>query len=132
MTALASTQPGCTGTMLARYCHASRPPGAPLACQEPCSATVNASPNPMPIGNGSHVYLDLTDSTARGKPRNPRGTLITSADFDMTASAPDPTAVVGSWDNPNMWDVCACQAATVGMPLSACSRIESLRGSAPR
>ena len=63
----------------------------PLQAQDPWSTTITAATNPLPIGNCSPVYLDLKDSTARSKPRNPRGTLITIADFDMTASATDPT-----------------------------------------
>ncbi len=92
--------------------------GAPLPAQVPWSVTLSAAVNPLPIGNCSSVYITLKDETGKDAPRNPAGTRVSIADFDMTASAPDPRSVVGVWNGPNAWSVCGCQGSAIGTPVT--------------
>jgi hypothetical protein len=53
------------------------------------------------------------DPATRETPRNPRGGLVTIADFDLTVSTPDRTSMTGQYTDASHWAVCACQGATL-------------------
>lgn len=69
--------------------------------QETWAVTVTPGRDPLPIGACSAVSLKVFDPSIRGVPRNPSGTLISMADFDMTVSAPDDKSVVGQYLDPS-------------------------------
>lgn len=82
--------------------------------QEKWTVTVTPGVNPLPIGSCSAVALTVFDPKIRDRPRDPRGTLISMADFDMTVTSPDGKSVVGQYLDQYHWSVCGCQGAAIG------------------
>lgn len=80
------------------------------------SWTVSITPtlNPLPIGFCGAVRLDIVDRTLGDTPRDPTGARVSIADFDMSVTAANRTAVVGQQIDASHWSVCACQAGTAG------------------
>jgi len=69
---------------------------------------------PVAIGSCNAVELRVFDPAIRGTPRDPTGTLISMADFDMTATSPDGKSLSGFYRDAYHWSVCGCQGATAG------------------
>ena len=88
------------------------PAGA--SAQQPWAVTVVPTTNPLPIGVCAAVFLTLADPRTKDRPRNPAGLLIGLADFDMDVVPADSTVLVGRYNGPNNWVVCACPGAGIG------------------
>lgn len=82
--------------------------------QSPWVVTVTSGLNPLPIPFCSSVRVDVVDSRTGQRPRNPAGSLMGSADFDMTVTSADPRAMAGQPADPNNFIVCACLAGKAG------------------
>ncbi|MDB4882917.1 MAG: hypothetical protein JWL95_1683 [Gemmatimonadetes bacterium] len=87
----------------------------PLAAQEqvsgvPWTVAIVPSVNPVPVGSCSQVSLTLKDSTGKDAPRTSEGWRVSIADFDMTVASA--SNIVGVYNGPASWSVCACQGAT--------------------
>ncbi len=89
---------------------------APAIAHAQASWTSSLTPsvNPLAIGGCGAVRLTLTDAKTRDWPRNPAGSYVSLADFDMSVTSQDPIGVAGEYNGPTIWSACACQAATVG------------------
>lgn len=93
------------------------PPGcdAPNASTGgPWTVTVQPSVSALAIGSCSAVSLSIRDSTGKTTPRNPAGTLVSIADFEMSATTANGADVVGTRYSPSSFSACACQTGTVG------------------
>ena len=82
--------------------------------QSPWEVTVTSGLNPLPIPFCSSVRVDVIDPKTRQRPRNAGGSLMGSADFDLTVTSADPQAVAGQPADPNNFIVCACLAGKAG------------------
>ncbi len=80
----------------------------------PWTIQLRASINPLPIGLCGVVRLQVIDPVSGGTPRNPLGFFMGTADFDLSATSPDPGAVVGQLIDPNQFLVCSCLVGKVG------------------
>ena len=78
------------------------------------AVTLTPSVRLLTIGNCSPISIDLRDATGKEYPRNPKGALVSLADFDMSVTAVQDGAVVGRYDGVNAWAVCGCQGAAIG------------------
>jgi hypothetical protein len=95
--------------------------GNPPGCDAPNASTggpwlvtVQPSVSVLAIGSCSAVSLTIRDSTGKTTPRNPAGTLVSIADFDMSATTANGADVVGKQYTPSSFSACACQSGTVG------------------
>jgi hypothetical protein len=80
----------------------------------PWAVTVKPTVDPMPIGSCAAVWVTLLDAAGKDRPRGPSGQYVTIADFDLRVSSTNPNAVVGKYNGPSIWSVCACQSAKAG------------------
>ena len=85
-----------------------------LLAQSIWTVTVTPTVNPLPVGSCGAVWVKVFDPKVRDTPRNPSGTLITLADFDLTVTTPDGKSMVGQYLDAYHWSVCGCQGGTVG------------------
>jgi|GEM_PF-1653124 len=95
--------------------------GNPPGCDAPNASTggpwlvtIQPSVSALAIGSCSAVSLTIRDSTGKTTPRNPAGTLVSIADFDMSATTANGADVVGKQYSPSSFSACACQTGTVG------------------
>src|SRR5450432_305372 len=95
--------------------------GNPPGCDAPNSSTggpwtvtIQPSVSALAIGSCSAVSLTIRDSTGKTTPRNPAGTLVSIADFEMSATSANGADVVGTQYSPSSFSACACQTGTVG------------------
>jgi hypothetical protein len=106
-----------TSAPIAAGASSGNPPGcdAPNASTGgPWLVTVQPSVSALGIGSCSAVSLTIRDSTGKTTPRNPAGTLVSIADFDMSATTANGVDVVGKYDGARFFSACACQSGTVG------------------
>jgi len=82
--------------------------------QAPWNVVITPTMNPLPIGACGAVRLSVLDASTNDVPRNSSGARVTIADFDMSVTADDRRAIVGSRIDDFHWSVCACQSAIVG------------------
>ncbi|HLG57015.1 MAG TPA: hypothetical protein VI485_16870 [Vicinamibacterales bacterium] len=75
----------------------------------PWKVLVASTANPLRVAECSPVRIDVTD--AKGNARNPKGVLISLADFDLSVTAGRDGAIVGRYDGAAAWSACACPGA---------------------
>jgi hypothetical protein len=106
-----------TSAPIAAGASSGNPPGcdAPNASAGgPWTVTIQPSVSALAIGSCSAVSLTIRDSTGKTTPRNPAGTLVSIADFEMSATSANGADVVGTQYSPSSFSACACQTGTVG------------------
>ena len=97
--------------------------GVPIGCEKlktttaaaggtaPWSVTLTTSLSAIPIGTCAPIGLDLRDASGKEYPRNPAGSLISLADFDLTVTG---GGVAGVYAGPGNWSACGCQSGAPG------------------
>ena len=86
--------------------------GAALAQDNaPWTVVIKPNANPLMVAECSPVRIDLTDATSKAAPRNPKGQLVSLADFDMSVAAGRDGVIVGRYDGASQWSACACPGA---------------------
>lgn len=82
-----------------------------LTAQAPWVVTLKPTMNPLWIGSCGAVWLTIVDPATKDAPRNLAGYHVAIADFDMEVNG---TGIIGQFNGPSVWAVCACRSATVG------------------
>ena len=70
--------------------------------------------DPLPIGSCGRIDLNLFDPATKETPRNPLGSRVTLADFDIAVTTPDGTSAAVKWGDASTVYACGCQGATPG------------------
>jgi hypothetical protein len=111
-----TSRPSCNAILLVMLLGLLGTLGSPGVgrAQTPWTVTITPAFDPLPIGYCGAVNIAVEDPAAKGIPRNPEGYRVSMADFDMQVTSSTGVAVVGQYNGPALWNVCACQAGTVG------------------
>jgi len=82
--------------------------------QEPWTVTLKPTLNPLPIGMCGAIELTVLDASGKDAPRNPRGSRVTIADFDIAVTTRRGAFAVAQRLDPYHWYACACQGGSAG------------------
>lgn len=80
----------------------------------PWTVEIKPTLNPLPIGACGAVWITFNNPSTRDRARNGEGEYLSIADVDLALDAVGVASVVGQYNGPRNWSVCACQSASVG------------------